>query len=347
MTRQGCVQSRFPAITDDDAVADSPPASGGLCWLMLLFVLRRLLLLLVTLAFASLVVFGVLEVLPGNAAQTMLGTTATPEAVAALAHKLGLDQPFAARYAAWIGGALSGDLGRSYAYGSPIGPLILSRLAVSGPLALLSMAIAGAVALSAGVFAAEHHGRAGDAAVMTASQLGLAIPNFWFGIVLVLIFAVHWRFAPAGGFPGWGDPARALAALVLPALALGLVQAAILTRVTRSALVEALNEDFMRTARAKGLSRNEALWRHALPNALPPILTIVGLQFANLVAGAVVVENVFVLPGLGRLIAQSIANRDVLVVEDCVMGLAAFVIALNAVVDLVSAAIDPRLRATA
>ncbi|HET6191026.1 MAG TPA: ABC transporter permease [Trebonia sp.] len=314
---------------------------------MLLYVLRRLILLLLTLAVASLVVFGVLEVLRGNAAQSMLGTSATPEAVAALGHKLGLDQPFAARYLAWIGGALRGDLGQSYAYNSPIGPLILDRLAVSGPLALLSMTIAAAVALSAGVYAAERHGHPGDAAVMTASQLGLAVPNFWFGIVLVLIFAVHWRLAPAGGFPGWANPARALGALVLPALALGLVQAAILTRVTRSALVEALNEDFMRTARAKGLSRNAALWRHALPNALPPILTIVGLQFANLVAGAVVVENVFVLPGLGRLIVQSIANRDVLVVEDCVMGLAAFVIAVNLLVDLVSAAIDPRLRAGA
>ena len=314
---------------------------------MFAFALQRLILLAATLLFASFVVFAVLEVLPGNAAQTMLGTSATPEAVAALSHKLGLDQPFLTRYASWIGGALRGDLGRSYTYNSPILPLILQRLTVSGPLALLSMIIASVVALTAGVFAAERRGRIGDAAVMAASQVGLAVPNFWFGIVLVLIFAVHWRIAPAGGFPGWSDPLRALYALVLPALALGLVQAAILTRVTRSALLEALNEDFMRTARAKGLSRRAALWRHALPNAMPPILTILGLQFANLIAGAVVVENVFVLPGLGRLIVQSIANRDVLVVENCVMGLAAFVIALNAVVDLASAAIDPRLRASA
>jgi peptide/nickel transport system permease protein len=233
----------------------------------------------------------------------------------------------------------------SYTYNSPIGALIAQRLAVTGPLSLLSMAIAAAVALTAGVYAAERRGKAGDAAVMAASQVGLAVPNFWFGIVLVLIFAVHWRIMPAGGFPGWGDPLKALAALIMPALALGLVQAAILTRVTRSALLEALNEDFMRTARAKGLSRRAALWKHALPNALPPILTILGLQFANLAAGAVVVENVFVLPGLGRLIVQSIANRDVLVVEDCVMGLAAFVIALNSLVDVAAAAIDPRLRA--
>jgi peptide/nickel transport system permease protein len=201
------------------------------------------------------------------------------------------------------------------------------------------------VALTAGVYAAERRGKAGDVAVMAASQFGLAIPNFWFGILLVLVFAVHWRLFPAGGFPGWSDPLKAMRALILPALALGLVQAAILTRVTRSALVDALGEDFMRTARAKGLSRRAALWRHALPNAAPPILTIAGLQFSSLIAGAVVVENVFVLPGLGRLIAQSIANRDVLVVEDCVMGLAGLVILVNAAVDFAAAAIDPRLRA--
>jgi peptide/nickel transport system permease protein len=206
------------------------------------------------------------------------------------------------------------------------------------------MAVASAIALSAGVYAAERRGRAGDAAVMALSQFGLAIPNFWLGVVLVLIFAVHWRLLPSGGFPGWADPVKALRALILPALALGLVQAAILTRVTRSALVEAMGEDFMRTARAKGLSRRAALWRHALPNAAPPILVIAGLQFSSLIAGAVVVENVFVLPGLGRLIAQAIANRDVLVVENCVMLLAGLVILVNALVDVAAAAIDPRLR---
>jgi peptide/nickel transport system permease protein len=312
---------------------------------MFLFTLQRFLVFAATLVFASLAVFGVLEILPGNAAQTMLGASATPEAVAALAHKLGLDQPFAARYWSWITGALTGELGQSYTYNSPIGPLIAQRLAVSAPLAVLSMAIAGALALVAGVYAAERRGRAGDAAVMAASQVGLAIPNFWLAIVLVLIFAVHWRIAPAGGFPGWeAGPWRALAALILPAISLGLVQAAILTRVTRSALLEALNEDFIRTARAKGLSRRATLWRHALPNAMTPILTIMGLQFANLIAGAIVVENVFVLPGLGRLIVQSIANRDALVVEDCVILLATLVIGLNFVVDLACAAIDPRMR---
>jgi peptide/nickel transport system permease protein len=311
---------------------------------MVLFALQRLLVLAATLVFASLIVFAVMNVLPGNAAQTLLGPTATPEAVAALMHKLGLDQPLHVRYAHWIWGLIRGDLGLSYAYGSPIAPIIAASLSITIPLAILAMALAAAIALSAGVYAADRRGRSGDAIVMGASQIGLAVPNFWFAILLVIIFAVMLRLVPAGGFPGWGQPLKAFGALVLPAIALGVVQAAILTRVTRSAVIEALNEDYMRTARAKGVSRGGALWRHALPNALVPILTIMGLQFANLIAGAIVVENVFVLPGLGRLMLQSISNRDTLVVEDGVMLIAILVIALNFLVDLACAAIDPRLR---
>ena len=309
------------------------------------YLLQRLAILIATLALASLVIFTVLDILPGNAAQTMLGASATPETVAALTHKLGLDQPAPLRYLFWIGGLLRGHLGLSYAYHSSIFALITACLAISAPLAVLAMLIAGLVALLAGMAAAERHGRAGDTAIMVASQIGLAIPNFWFGIMLVLVFAVHWRLAPSGGFPGWEpNPVQALRALVLPALALGLVQAAILTRVTRTALLEVLHEDFIRTARAKGLSPHAIIWRHALPNALVPILTIMGLQLGNLVAGAVVVENVFTLPGLGRLIFQSISNRDTPVVADCVMLLVAIVIGVNFLVDLACVAIDPRLR---
>jgi peptide/nickel transport system permease protein len=210
------------------------------------------------------------------------------------------------------------------------------------------MALTSAIALSAGVFAAERRGKRGDFVVMTASQIGLAVPNFWFAILLVLIFAVRLHIAPSGGFPGWSAGLRpAFGALILPAIALGLVQAAILTRVTRSALLEVLNEDFIRTARAKGLTRRAVLWRHALPNALTPILTIMGLQFANLIAGTVVIENVFYLPGLGRLIFQAINNRDLIVVRDCVMLLAALVVAVNFAIDLVYVAIDPRLKVQA
>jgi peptide/nickel transport system permease protein len=265
--------------------------------------------------------------------------------VAALAHKLGLDQPFAVRYVAWLSGIAHGDLGLSYAYNSSIGALIADRLSVSGPLALIAMVLTSVIALAAGLFAAQRRGKNGDFAVMAASQIGLAVPNFWFAILLVLIFAVKLRIAHSGGFPGWSAGfGQALGALILPAISLGLVQAAILTRVTRSALLDVLNEDFIRTARAKGLSRRAALWRHALPNALTPILTIMGLQFANLIAGAIIVENVFVLPGIGQLIFQAIANRDILVVEDCVLLLAAIVIVVNFIVDVACAAIDPRLR---
>lgn len=311
---------------------------------MLLYLFQRLAVLAATLVIASFVVFAVMAILPGDAAQTLLGPTATPEAVAALTHKLGLDQPVAIRYVRWIGGVVSGDFGLSYAYGSPIGPLVASSLAVSLPLAAMAMALSAAIALLAGVYAADRRGRVGDAVVMGLSQLGLAVPNFWLAILLVIVFAVTFRLVPAGGFPGWGDPLRAFSALILPAASLAVVQAAILTRVTRSALIEAIGEDYMRTARAKGVPRRTALWRHALPNALVPVLTIMGLQFANLIAGAIVVENVFVLPGLGRLMLQSISNRDTLVVQDCVMLIALLVIGLNFAVDIACAAIDPRLR---
>ena len=309
------------------------------------YLLRRLLVTSATLAFAAFVVFTIVELLPGNAAQTMLGATATPEAVAALAHKLGLDKPPPLRFLEWIGGLARGDFGLSYAYNTPIGALLGDALAVSAPLALMAMMIAAATGFFAGLHAARRRGGRGDALISAFSQIGLAIPNFWFGIVLVLIFAVHLRIAPSGGFPGWSDPLRALGALILPALSLGLVQGAVLTRIVRSALIDAEGEDFMRTARAKGLSREAALLRHALPNAMTPILTVGGLQFAFLLAGAIVIENVFTLPGLGRLVFQSISNRDALVVEDCVLVLAAIVIAVNFLVDFVCAAIDPRLRA--
>src|ERR1700727_3722923 len=226
---------------------------------MLLYVGQRIVLFVATLLVASLVVFAVMQILPGDAAETMVGPTATRGAVAALWHKLGLDLPAPIRYAHWIGGALHGDLGLSYAYGSPIGPLIASSLAVSAPLALIAMALAAVIGLAAGVYAADRRGRAGDAIVMGFTQIGIAVPNFWLANLLVLVFAVTLRLVPAGGFPGWGQPARAFGALILPAIALGAAQAAIVTRVTRSAVIEALNEDFMRTARAKGVSRRAAL----------------------------------------------------------------------------------------
>jgi len=209
----------------------------------------------------------------------------------------------------------------------------------------MAMLLTSAIALTLGIYAASNHNRPGDLGVMAASQIGIAIPNFWFAILLILVFAVKLQWFSAGGFPGWEDePWQAFKALMLPALALAVVQAAILARITRSAVLDVLREDFVRTARAKGLNRRQVLWRHVLRNAFVPVLTVMGLQFANLLTGTVVVENVFALPGLGRLIFQAIANRDMLVVQDVVMLLAAAVIVINFVVDVLYAVIDPRLK---
>jgi peptide/nickel transport system permease protein len=313
------------------------------------YLFKRAAVLAATLAMASLIVFAVLELLPGNAAQVILGESATPESVAALEAQLGLDRPAWARYGQWVGGLLQGRTGQSISYSVPTAELIAERMQVTLPLALLAMVLSVGVALALGLYAASRHNQWGDVGVMATSQLGIAIPNFWFAILLILLFAVHLQWVSAGGFPGWteddgGGLLAGLAALILPALSLALVQAAILARMTRSAVLEVMREDFVRTARAKGLSRRQALMRHVLRNAMIPLATVMGLQFANLITGTIVVENVFVLPGIGRLVFQAISNRDLIVVRDVVMLLAAVVVVVNFAVDLLHAWIDPRLR---
>ncbi|HJV60725.1 MAG TPA: ABC transporter permease [Albitalea sp.] len=312
---------------------------------MSLFLLKRCAVFIATMLAASVVIFAVLDVLPGNVAEVMLGESATPESVRALNAKLGLDRPPLARYAQWMKGLAVGDMGTSVAYDTPVIDLVRERLAVTLPLALLAMALTTVAALALGIYAASRHNRLGDVGVMVASQLGIAIPSFWFAILLVWIFAVKLRWLSAGFFPGWDEGVwEALKALLLPAVALAVFQTAILTRITRSAVLEVLREDFVRTARAKGLSRRQTLWRHVLRNAFVAVLTVMGLQFANLLAGTVIVESVFSLPGLGRLVFQAILNRDLVVVRNVVMLLAAAVILINFVVDLLYLVIDPRLR---
>ena len=314
---------------------------------MSLFLLKRFLTLVATLVGTSVVVFLVLEILPGNAAQILMGPDASPEAVQALAAKLGLDQPAAQRYWDWVRGMLTGDLGLSYAYSTPVGELVLERLALTVPLALMAMALTTVLALVAGIYAASRHNKLGDVGVMGLTQVGIAIPNFWFAILLILLFSVHLGWFSAGGFPGWEEGLLpGLKALLLPALSLAVVQSAILARITRSAVLEVLREDFVRTARAKGVSQRGALWGHVLRNAMIPVITVMGLQFAELLAGTIVVESVFYLPGLGRLIFQSISNRDLIVVRNCVMLLAAMVVIVNFVVDVLYATIDPRVKAS-
>ncbi|MDU9006145.1 ABC transporter permease [Sedimentitalea todarodis] len=313
---------------------------------MLRYTLKRLMSLLISLAVASLVIFFVIEVAPGDPASFMLGINAQPDTVAALRSELGLDVPKWARYLNWAGGMLGGDFGTSYTYRTPVADMIADRLWVSLPLALYALTISTLIAFPAGIYAAARRGGPGDVAVMGATQLGVAIPNFWFAMMMVLVFAINLRWFNAGGFVGWDKGLWAgLHSLTLPAISLALPQAAILARVMRSSLLDILGEDFMRTARAKGLSRRQTLWRHGVRNALIPVLTIIGLQFSFLLAGAIIIEQVFYLPGLGRLVFQAISSRDLIVVESVVMLLVFSVIMVNFLVDLAYALVDPRLRA--
>ncbi|MEP2640003.1 ABC transporter permease [Roseobacter sp.] len=313
---------------------------------MLRYILKHLASLILSLAVASLIIFAVIEVAPGDPASFMLGINAQPETLDALRRDLGLDVSKTQRYLNWVTGMLTGDFGTSYTYRTSVTQMVADRISVSIPLALYALLLSIFIAIPAGIYAAARRGQAGDVSVMATTQLGIALPNFWFAMMLVLVFAINLRWFPAGGFAGWDKGLLAgLTSLTLPAIALALPQAAILTRVMRSALLDVLGEDFMRTARAKGLSARQTLWRHGLRNAMIPVLTIIGLQFSFLFAGTIIIEQVFYLPGLGRLIFQSISARDLIVVESVVMLVVFGVIMINFLVDLTYAIVDPRLRA--
>lgn len=312
---------------------------------MLTLLARRIAGLGLTLLAVSALIFVVMDILPGDPASIMLGMSASPDTLAALRHELGLDQPLVIRYLQWLAGVATGDLGKSYTYGVPVADLIAERLAVTLPLALMAILISMVIAIPLGVVSASRRNSAVDYAGGFVSQLFIAVPGFWVALLLILAFSMSLGWLPAGGFPGWQAGIIAgLEALLLPAVALALQQAGVLTRVTRSSVLEVLNEDFVRTARAKGLSRRAALWRHAVRNALVPVATILGLQFTFLIAGAVLIENVFNLPGLGRLALQALSQRDIIVLQDVVLFFAALVITMNFLVDLSYLLLDPRLR---
>jgi len=294
---------------------------------------------------ASMLVFAVMTILPGDPAQVMLGTQATPEAVDALRTELGLDRPLVVQYLGWLAGAGRGDLGTSVFSGQEIAPQIVGRLKVTIPLAVMAMGLTVLISFPLGVFAAARHRRLGDSVVSVVSQVGLAIPAFWAGLLLVTVFAVGYGWFPAGGFPGWDVSIwQSLRALFLPAVSLSIVQSAIITRFVRSAVLETMGQDYIRTARSNGLTRSQALWRHGLRNAAIPVLTILGLQFAALTAGTVVIESVFVLPGLGSMLLQGITRRDLPLVQGGAMAIAVLILGVNLVVDLTYGLLDPRVR---
>ena len=312
---------------------------------MIAYAFRRFLSLIVSCFLISVLVFIVMHVIPGDPAQIMLGTEADPSTLAALRDQLGLDLPIYAQYGAWARGVLSGDLGESLRYHVPISKLIASRLAVTAPLAIIAILIAIVIGLPTGLYAATHRGKVGDYGVMALSQVGLSIPSFWLGILLMLAFSLGLHWLPAGGFVPWGKSfIGALQSLLLPAMALGLIRAAVVARLSRSSLLEVLGRDYVRTARGKGVHEMRVLWKHALRNSLIPIVTVLGMQFAALLAGAIIIENVFYLPGLGRLAFQAIGQRDLPLVQDIVVLIAVLVVGMNLIVDLAYALLDPRIR---
>ena len=309
------------------------------------YILRRVAAFGAPLVFVSLLLFVVIRVLPGDPASLIMGTEGHPEAAARLRETLGLNRPLAVQYVDWLAGAVRGDLGVSIQYDVPVGRLILSRLPVTLPLTLLAALVMVATALPFGLYAAARHRRAGDYLTMVVSQIGIAVPAFWSGLLLILLFSVQLGWLQSGGFEGWaGGLWPGLSSLLLPAAALGFFQAAVLIRATRSAVLEVLSEDYVRTARAKGLDEASVIGKHTLRNALIPVVTVAGIQLGHLMAGSIILESVFALPGLGRLALGAITARDLPVVQGVTLFVASSIVLINFAVDLAYVLLDPRIR---
>lgn len=312
---------------------------------MLAFLVRRFLTAVLSVLLASVVVFGALLAVPGDPAAVILGMNASPAAREALTRQLGLDRPPVERYVAWLGGVVQGDLGESLNYDRPVAGLIGDRLRVSVPLAVGAALVACLLALPLGVLAALKRGTFWDPLVTSLSQLGAAVPSFWLGLLFILYFAVELRWLPASGFVPFGqDPVRWARSLVLPVLALGLGQAAVMTRMTRAAMLEVLSQDFVRTARAKGVAQRGVVLKHALRNAMVTIVTILGLSLSNVFIGSIVIEQVFALPGLGRLALTAIGTRDFPLLQGEILLYASTIVGLGFLVDVSYGLLDPRIR---
>ena len=310
------------------------------------FLLGRTALFALGLVVASVLIFATLRLLPGDVAQSLAGATGSPAQVAALRTQLGLDRPVAVQYLDWAGGLLRLDLGESLVTGSPVAGEIAEKLGVTLPLAGLSLVFGLLIGVPAGVYAAARQRRASGVAVGIGAQVLAAVPAVWLGMLLIALFAVTLGWLPTQGWPldGWSDPGRALRSLVLPALTIGVIEGAVLLRFTRSAAIGALDQDYVRAAAAKGKTLDPALLRHGLPNVVLSVVSVLGLQVVGLVVGAVVVEQLFTLPGLGRMLVTDVGRRDLTKVQGELMTLTAIVLFVGLVVDVVHRRLDPRLR---
>ena len=310
------------------------------------FILHRLGILIPTLVFVSMMIFGLQQLLPGDPALALAGEERDPQVIQFLRARYHLDQPLPVRYAYWIGGVLHGDLGESIRIQRPVSELVLEKLPVTGELTVLAMIIALAIGIPAGIVAAVKRGTAWDVAANVVALWGLSTPNFWLGILMILLFSVHLGWLPASGFVSpaeslWGN----LSTLIMPAFVLGNAIAAVIMRHTRSAMLQVMRSDYVRTARAKGLSERTVILKHGLRNALGPVITLGALEFGQLLSGAVLTEQVFTIPGFGKLVVDAVFNRDYAVVQGVVLCTASFYILLNLAADLLYAVINPRLRA--
>jgi peptide/nickel transport system permease protein len=310
------------------------------------YALTRLGLLVLGLAVASALIFLSLRVLPGDVAHLIAGAEATPQQIAAVRSSLGLDEPIWSQYAGWIGGLLRADLGTSLITGTPVATELADKARVTIPLAALSLTVAVLVGIPFGVLSALGRRRAAGTAVSVLAQALAAVPVVWAGLMLVVVFSVWLGWLPPQGFPraGWSDPGAALRALVLPALTIGVVEGAMLLRFVRSATLQALGQDYVRTAAAKGLTRTRALLSHGLPSVGLSVITVLGLQIAGIIVGAVVIEQLFTLPGIGRMLVGDVASRDLPKVQGELLALTGFVLVIGFLVDLVHRVLDPRQR---
>ncbi len=316
---------------------------------MIRYTLIRLGLLVLGLFLASVLIFLTLRVLPGDVAQLIGGVNSTPEQLAAIRERLGLEQPLPVQYLDWIGGVLRGDLGTSLLTGTAVVDELAEKAQVTVPLGILSLLIAIVISVPLGVLSAMRRGRADGTALSVGAQALAAVPVVWAGMMLVVVFAVWLGWLPAQGFPrsGWADPWAALRSLILPALTIGIVEGAMLLRFVRSATLQAVGQDFVRTAAAKGLTRDAALVRHGLPVVGLSVITVLGLQVAGIIVGAVVIEQLFSLPGIGRMLVADVGARDLPQVQGELLALTGFVLIVGVVVDLVHRLIDPRQREAA